>query len=91
MKPLEAFGIEAVDDLDHGREEQLAAKLAVGDDRQTHLLLHAQHVRDGAVLELSKLVGGYALAARRQQVRRSEKAADIVGAKGVQQPMDDTK
>ena len=57
-----ALGVEALGHFEDGGEEELAAELAVGDDRQPDLLLQPHHLRDGAVLLQNRAdTGGWGL------------------------------
>ena len=62
-----------------------AAKLAVGDPLQAHILLRAHDLADALVLDCVQFGGGEAAGgeklARLPQPLRAKKAADMVGAK----------
>ena len=70
---------------DEVRMERSAAELAIGDGMQADRFLHRDHIPDAAVLQLVQCLGRELTVQRLlvsgAQLRRSQQAADVVGAK----------
>ncbi|MCZ7562963.1 MAG: hypothetical protein M5U08_03415 [Burkholderiales bacterium] len=81
-------GVDAGDAVQAGEEigeEVAATELAVGDGAEAGALLERDRLADGGVLGRPQIGGGalplLGAAARLEQPRRAQQAADVVGAK----------
>jgi hypothetical protein len=78
-----ALGIDPVDDALQRREEVLAAKLAVGHDAQAELLLEADDLVDGPVLERPQIRSLDPCGARVEEVVGAQEAAERIRSRNI--------